>query len=147
MTPFKVLGYTDCKPAVVLVDRASPYSQVSAAFLLRNNVRNRLSPTRDSYARLTVAVPSQGGYYTSSNMRPVSSIACAVNVVLGADWLGSWQVATAVNVLQQPSSERVASLPEGHGWTADGTSELEMRMNPANDSSRSLPAVFPATLP
>ena len=117
MNSFQVLGYANCKPIVVLVDCTSPYSLVSTVFLFRNNVHNHLSPTGNSYAHLMVA--SQGGYYTFSNMHLVSSMACTIDVVLGADWLGSCQITMAVNALQQLSSVTVASLPDGHGWTAD----------------------------
>jgi hypothetical protein len=56
----RVLGYAGGKPAVFEVDRASPHSCISAAFLFRNLINPLLDSTGVSHARLTVKVPSQG---------------------------------------------------------------------------------------
>ena len=104
-----------------VVDRASPDSQVSAAFLFKHSINSLLDSTGSHHARLSVSIPSQGGYYTSGPFRLLSSVTCAADIVLGADWLASCRIATVHNALQRPAPETIAQLAEGHGWTPDGT--------------------------
>jgi len=124
MSSLQILGYANSKPATVLVDRTSPCSMASAAFLFSNSLNTSLDSKGRHQASLTLSIPSQGGYYTSTNFRVKSSARCSVDVVLGADWLVAVRATIAVNVLRHPAPETVENLAEGHGWTADG--ELEM---------------------
>jgi hypothetical protein len=117
----QLLGYADSNPCNFVVDRASPTSQVSTAFLFRTSLHCHLDSTGCQYARLTISVPSQGGVYTSTSLHLLTSATCAADVVLGADWLAACRVTTAVNVLLAPSQETVQMLSEGHRWSMNGT--------------------------
>ena len=77
------LGYADTRPAVFVVDRASPDSQVSAAFHFKHSLNPLLSSTGSHYAHLTVYVPSQGGYYISGRFRLLSSVTCTADILTG----------------------------------------------------------------
>jgi len=118
MSSLRILGYTNSTPTTFLVDRVSPHSHVSAAFLFKNSLDFLLDSTGRHHACLTVSVPSQGGLYTLSNFRLLASVACTTNVVLDADWLALCQATAMNNMLLQPSPESVADFPEGHNWIA-----------------------------
>jgi hypothetical protein len=120
----QLLGYTDSNHCNFVVDRASPTSEVSAAFLFRTSLHCHLDSTGCQYARLTISVPSQGGVYTSTNLHLSTSATCAADVVLGADWLAACRVTMAVNVLLAPSQDTVQMLPEGHQWSTNGTPSM-----------------------
>lgn len=120
MNSLPILGYADTKPTRISVDCANPQSLVSVVFLFRNALSPHLHPTGYNYAQLTMLIPSQGGYYVSSDMRLVASSACAADIVLGADWTSTCRVSLTANGLSYPVPETIQRLPEGHGWTADG---------------------------
>jgi hypothetical protein len=120
MAGLKVLGYANSQPCEFLLDRASPVSQVSAAFLFRNSFYSHLNSSARQYAYLTLAIPSRGGYFTSTNAILMSSTSCGSDIVLGADWLASCRISTAANVIMAPGLESVGRLDVGHTWTADG---------------------------
>lgn len=115
-----LLGYADLKPCKFLVDQGSPTSQVSVTFLFQNSLHYQLDHTGCQYANLMVSIPSQEGYYTSTDLHLSFSAVCTANVMLSADWLASCQVSTAVNVLSAPPQEWVDSqwctpcLANGH---------------------------------
>lgn len=121
MTSVEVLGYADDVPCTYLLDGSYPLSLVSPAFLYKNSLHPQLAVGGRQYASLTVSVPSQGGYYSSSAMHLLSSPTCKADIVLGAEWLKSCRALVAVNVLLSPSREIASNLPDGHMWTADGT--------------------------
>ena len=120
MDSLRVLGYANSTPAIFVVDRACPHSLVSASFLFHNSFHAKLDSTGCNYAHLKILVPTQGGYYTSPNIRLGSSVTCSVDVVLGADWLASCRITTEVNVIRPPTVANIGDLPDGHVWTADG---------------------------
>lgn len=120
MAALRILGYADMKPAVFAVDRASPESRVSAAFVFHNSLNTCLNSAGINHVRLSLKVPSRGGYYTSSNLLVVSSAAHAADVLLGADWLAPCRATMGANILQQPAEESIEALPEGYSWVADG---------------------------
>ena len=104
------LGYADTRPAVFFEDRASPDSQVSAAFLFKHSLNPLLSSTGSHHAHLTVSVPSQGGYHISGRFRLLSSVTCTADIVLGVDWLASFHIVTVHNALQRPALASGAHL-------------------------------------
>jgi hypothetical protein len=128
MSLLRILGYADSKPAVFVVDRASPHSQVSAAFLYHNSLNTTLNSNGHNEAYLTISVPSQGGYYKSSRLRLNSSVSCTVDIVLGADWLALCRVSAGTDALQHPAPESVQRLPDGHGWTTDGVTAFTLHV-------------------
>jgi len=85
MSTLRILGYANSKAATIVVDRASPQSQVSAAaFLFNNDLNSSFDSTGCEFACLAILVPLEGGYYTSSSLRLQSSTTCIADVVLGA---------------------------------------------------------------
>lgn len=122
MSALKLLGYANSKPCTFLLDRASPHCQVSAAFLFRNDFHSRLDSTARETTHLTISVPTQGGYYTSSDVSLVSSATPTCDIILGADWVASCRVLTAINTIPIPTPEVVSSIMDGNTWTADGSS-------------------------
>jgi hypothetical protein len=121
---FRILGYADAKPAVFEVDRATPRTHVSAAFLFHNSLNAQLNSAGVNCARLTIKVPSQGGYYTSLDLWLVCSVTQTADVVLGADWISACRATTMANVLRQPAQETLQTLPGEHNWVADGILQL-----------------------
>lgn len=122
MTVLKLLGYADSKPCSFVLDPATPHSYVSAAFLFENSLHAALDSSGQYHARLSILVPSQGGYYISTDLFLKSSVTCGNDIVLGGDWLSSCRIKTAANVILLPSQENLSRLDEGHMWTADGMS-------------------------
>jgi hypothetical protein len=119
MAILRVLGYADEKACTFALDPALPHSQVSPAFLFRNSLHPRLGTSGRACGILTVLVPSQGGYYTSENIRFAFNKTNGSDVVLGADWMSACRVMTAANTVLSPSLESVSRLPSGHVWTAN----------------------------
>lgn len=147
MNALRLLGYAQTKPCSFIVDRASPHSHVSAAFLFRYALHQRLDSTGKYCSHLTICVPTQGGYYMSSDVQLKSSVTCQVDVVLGADWLACCQATLAVNVLCLPTSEVILKLTDGNSWIADGMFPGLTICYNADHSSRSIFAVLPPTHP
>ena len=147
MSTLRILGYANSKAATIVVDRASPRSLVSAAFLFNNDLNSSFDSTGCDFARLTILVPSEGGYYSSSSLSLQSSTMCVADVVLGADWLALCRIKIGSSTLQRPAPESVVVLPEGHVWTADGTLHFDVRDGWIHLPSRSLLAVFAPTHP
>lgn len=126
MAPLRLIGYAGSCPCVFSVDLASPRSEISRDFLFRHSIPTNLDASGALCTHLTVSVPSQGGYYTSTNLLLVSSTGNNADVVLGSGWIASCNVRFATNVLLKPAIADVLSLPDVHKWSPDGKRFLEL---------------------
>ena len=122
MISLSILGLVDGKPAKISIDQACPSSSISGAFLYRNDMNPLLDSSGLNHQKVTLSTPSLGGYYTSSQLSLVYSVASGSDVVLGADWVSACRPLMCGNALTRPAPETVGNLPDGHTWTATGTS-------------------------
>ena len=121
MAPIRLLGYAHSTPCTFAVDHSIPCSRVSSEYLYEHSFSAVLNSKGQESVRLTIMVPSQGGYYTSVAVPLVPSMASNnANIVLGADWVSSCRIRAGSNVLLDPSIESTMHLSDGHSWTADG---------------------------
>jgi hypothetical protein len=120
MTSIQVLGYAEAHPCTYLLDASYPRSMASPAFLFENSLHAHLEVGGVHSARLTISVPSQGGYYSSSEFLLLLSPTRKADIILGADWLRCCRVSAASNILLSPYEGVSVVLPEGHVWLADG---------------------------
>ena len=116
MSTLRILGCANSKAATIVVDRASPRSQVSAAFLFNNDLNSLFDSTGCDFAHLAILVPSEGGYYSSSSLSLQSSTTCVADVVLGADWLAPCRIKIGSSTLQiQKVARRLAQAQIAKG--------------------------------
>ena len=121
MHPLRVLGTADGNPAVFVIDLSSPHSSVSEAFLFRSGINPLLNTSGCHYQKLTLSVPSLGGYYTSPCFSLAGSVMSKSDIVLGNDWISQCRPGFSGNALGCPANETVKTLPGAHKWTANGT--------------------------
>ena len=123
MHQLRVLGFAEQNAAIFNIDYASPRSYVSEAFLFRNGINPLLIDSGSSTTKLTLLVPSLGGYYTSHRFGFACSFKCDDDIILGRDWLSECRPSVGHNALGRPSEQTTQTLPDNQRWTADGTSQ------------------------
>ena len=123
MHQLRVLGFAEQNAAIFNIDYASPRSYVSEAFLFRNGINPLLIDSGSSTTKLTLLVPSLGGYYTSHRFGFACSFKCDDDIILGRDWLSECRPLVGHNALGHPSEQTTQTLPDNQRWTADGTSQ------------------------
>lgn len=120
MHRLRILGYAGGNPALFTVDPSYPRSSFAPAFLYRNDINPKLDSEGCHCQTLTLSVPSLGGYYTSANFPVIASVVNNCDVILGADWLSECKPVVRGNTFGHPAECTVDSMPDGHGWIANG---------------------------
>lgn len=120
MHQLRVLGFADGNAAVFAIDSSSPHSSVSESFLFRCGINPILNASGVNTRRLTLLVPTAGGYYTSHKFHLTCSFKCGDDVILGRDWLSECRPNLGHNTLGHPAGHVTEGLPGNQRWTADG---------------------------
>lgn len=115
-----ILGLAAGKPAVFTVDPSLPLSFITHSFLFCHNINMVTVPNGRQQQKISLSIPSLGGYYNSVLFSLWCSFTSDCDVVLGRDWLSVCRPIIRGNIFSLPGTDTVDGLPEHHSWTADG---------------------------